>query len=562
MAHPVHRWIARAAPGITRRSGGGGGAPVCCLHDCTAACRRTRSPASPGVAPAMDLQPMQPPPSSRARSRSWGAGSWATAPPLSPRQQMKPRHERSRSTTPTYSPPVPSSQSQSLGDSGGMTEQAPVTTPQEDELCRPATETETEGKAARPAGQQLAERQVSDGADAGMERVVRRLEREVAAAKQTEMKMLESLVRQTKELEQAKIALEEARLEVDALRQQQQGAAAAGPAPPAQQQQWSVMDLMFGGVDEELNGLRARLRASSQAEERSRKAADDLTAALSAVTMEAKQVKAWLSDAQAELEAANAEADRLRGLLLAAEAELWEKALVARARAAEEEAAAARRENADLAGARRALDDENDGLRRALERAAEDASTATEALELVSGENAGLREAADEKERDLEDLRRENGTLRAGEAAARERAKELEAQLLAAATATDGSAAIGKAAVEIPLVEKWRREAAQGKLGAAAFLDHGRVLPGRRDRMFASLSNLAELKSAAAAAAMDDYDYEFDHLYVGHQYAGGGATEHAMKHRKRRSILRKFGDLFRRRSLYKPDPAPVLHNHY
>ncbi|TKW39861.1 hypothetical protein SEVIR_1G207600v4 [Setaria viridis] len=531
----------------------------------------------------MDLQPMQPPPSSRARSRSWGAGPWATAPPLSPRQQMKPRHERSRSTTPTYSPPVPSSQS--LGDSGGMTEQAPETTPQEDELCRPATETETEGKAARPAGQQPAERQVSDGADAGMERVVRRLEREVAAAKQTEMKMLESLVRQTKELEQAKIALEEARLEVDALRQQQQGAAAAGPAPPAQQQQWSVMDLMFGGVDEELNGLRARLRASSQAEERSRKAADDLTAALSAVTMEAKQVKAWLSDAQAELEAANAEADRLRGLLLAAEAELWsateqadaittewkdaaagwrarEKALVARASAAEEEAAAARRENADLAGARRALDDENDGLRRALERAAEDASAATEALELVSGENAGLREAADEKERDLEDLRRENGTLRAGEAAARERAKELEAQLLAAATATDGSAAIGKAAVEIPLVEKWRREAAQGKLGAAAFLDHGRVLPGRRDRMFASLSNLAELKSAAAAAAMDDYDYEFDHLDVGHQYAGGGATEHAMKHRKRRSILRKFGDLFRRRSLYKPDPAPVLHNHY
>ena len=98
---------------------------------------------------------------------------------------------------------------------------------------------------------------------------MRLLEREAASAKQRKMmKMLESLVQQTKELEQAKIDLEEARLEVAALRhQQQQGeAAATGPAAQAQtqtQQQWSVKDLMFGGVDEEINGLCARLRASA-----------------------------------------------------------------------------------------------------------------------------------------------------------------------------------------------------------------------------------------------------------------------------------------------------------
>ena len=170
---------------------------------------------------------------------------------------------------------------------------------------------------------------VSDGGAADKERVMRLLEREAASAKQREMmKMLESLVQQTKELEQAKIALEEARLEVAALRhQQQQGeAAATGPAAQAQtqtQQQWSVKDLMFGGVDEEINGLRARLRASAQAEERSRKAADELTAALSAVSMEAKQVKAWLCDVRDELVAAHAERDQLRGLLQGAEAELW-----------------------------------------------------------------------------------------------------------------------------------------------------------------------------------------------------------------------------------------------
>ena len=87
---------------------------------------------------------------------------------------------------------------------------------------------------------------------------------------------------------------------------------------------------------------------------------------LSTVTTEAKLVKACLSDAQAELEAANAEVDQLRGLLQGAEAELWP--------AVEEEAATTGRENADLAGMCRALGDKNNGLRRALEWAAEDAS--------------------------------------------------------------------------------------------------------------------------------------------------------------------------------------------
>ncbi|KAG2651767.1 hypothetical protein PVAP13_1NG310038 [Panicum virgatum] len=519
-----------------------------------------RSPASsrPSCAGEGPAEAMQP--SSRARSRSWGAGPWATAttPLLSPR----PRHERSRSTTSTYSPLLPSEPERSHG---GMTEQAPAPARLEEEepSSRPATE--TEGKAARPAS--------DDGAGAGMERVARRLEREAATARQTEMKMLESLVQQTKELEQAKIALEEARLEVAALRHQQE----PGPAPQAlQQQQWSVRDLMFGGVDEEINGLRARLRAASQAEKRSRKAADDLTAALSAVTMEARQVKAWLSDAQAELEAANAEVDRLRCLLQGAEAELWsateqvdtltsewkeaaagwrarEKALLARARAAEEEAAAGeRRPRRDAPGAR--------GRER---RPAPRAGAGRRGRQRPHG---GAR-ARQRRERRPAGRRRRQGARPGGPAAGE---REPQGQRGRGAGARQGPRSPGprgdrgRKAAEIPQVEKWRREAAQGKLGAAAFLDPGRVLPGRKDRMFASLSNLAELKSAAAAAAMDDYDYEFDHLDVGHYGGGGGAggTEHAMKYKKRRSILRKFGDLFRRRSLYKPDLAPELHNHY
>ncbi|KAM0897778.1 hypothetical protein ACQ4PT_022351 [Festuca glaucescens] len=383
---------------------------------------------------------------------------------------------------------------------------------------------------------------------------------------QTETTMLESLIRQTRELEQAKVALEEAKLEVATLRQ---GAPAAANGPA-----WSVMDLMFGGVDEEINGLRGRLRAAVLAEDKNRKAADDLAAALSAVTMEAKQVKAWLSDAQADLERAGAEAGRLEALLRATEAELrsateqldavtsewkeaadaWrgrEKALLARARAADDDADGARRETAELAEMHRAVDGENGALRRALERAVEEANAASESLEFATAENSRLRDALAEKEGAVESLRQENEALRASEAAAQGRAKDLDDQLAAATKKLADDA--GKAA-ELPL-EKWRSEA-QGKL-SAAFLDSGRVIAtSRKDRMFASISNIAELRSAAAAAAMDDYDYEFDHFDGGRQYGG---LEHAMKHKKRRSVLRKFGDLFRRRSFHKSEFVPVPH---
>jgi chromosome segregation ATPase len=385
---------------------------------------------------------------------------------------------------------------------------------------------------------------------------VRLLEREVAVSKHTEMKMLESLIQQTKELEQAKIALEEAKLELATLRQHhQQGA--AEPAPP----QWSVMDLMFGGVDDEINGLKAKLRAAAQGEERSRKAAHDLTASLSAVTMEAKQVKAWLSDAQADLERANAEADRLRGMLQAAEAELWAATEHIDALTAEWKDAAAAwraREKALLARARDAdaARRELDGLRRALERAAEEANAAAESLELATAENAGLQDTVAEKESALGATRRESEALKASEAAARARAKELEEALRATSALAKAATDRGKATTELPL-QKWAAgEVVQGKLSAAAFLDSGRAVgAGRKDRMLASLSNLTELKSAAA---MDDYSYEFDHFDVAGQY--GDPHDAAKQHKKRRSILRKFGDLFRR-SLYKSNLPPVLHNY-
>ncbi|KAF0906472.1 hypothetical protein E2562_011465 [Oryza meyeriana var. granulata] len=493
---------------------------------------------------------------SRPRSGSWGGATLISSPAATPRS----RHERSKSIATTFTPTSP----ESYGGGGGVMEQAVV--------ARLEEELRAEREEKTRALQELDELRQSDGSEVGGDAAcsddrVRLLEREVATAKATEMKMLESLIQQTKEMEQAKIALEEAKLEVATLRQR-------GRAPADQPAQWSVMDLMFGGVDEEINGLRAKLRAAVQAEEKSRKAADDHTAALSAVTMEAKQVKAWLSDAQAELEDANAEVERLRESLHAAEAELWstteqldgltsdwkeaatawrarEKVLLGRVRAAEDKAHAAGQENVELAELHRVVDDENGSLRRALERAVEEVNAANESLELATSENSKLQDAIAEKESAMETLRQENQSLKASEAEARGRVKELDGQLAAARkTAADGA---GEKAADPLSLEKWRGDM-QGKL-SAAFLDSNRVMASRKDRMFASLSNIAELKSAAAAAAMDDFDYEFDH-FDGGQY---GDMDHAMKQKRRRSILRKFGDFFRRRSLYKRNLAPVIH---
>ena len=73
-----------------------------------------------------------------------------------------------------------------------------------------------------------------------------------------------------------------------------------------------------------------------------------------------------------------------------------------------------------------------------------------------------------------------------------------------------------------------------------------------KDRVFASLSNIADLKSAADAA-MEDFDGEFDHVDESHYVD----MEDSTKHKKKRPIFRKFGDLFRRKSFYKPNLAPV-----
>jgi chromosome segregation ATPase len=454
-----------------------------------------------------------------------------------------------------------------------------------------------------------------DGARAVAEKV-QLLEREVDKSKESERKMLESLIYQTKQLEQTKISLEEAKLEIATLQQANRSLEAAAASAAARrgggmvvEQRTSVRDLMFGGAEEEIRVLRGELRTAMQGEERSRKALDDLSVALSDVTMEAKQVKVWLAEAQAELEAANAEAERLRAALAAAEAELravsaerdrcrleadecvaaWgdkERVFLDCVRASEEDVNRARQENTKLVESQRVIRDENARLRDILKQAVAEANVVKDSLELARAENARLNDAVADKESALQSLRQEYESIKVSEAAAQGSLKELNS-LLAATTMTTACSTPASAKTapapdysfdqRLPAngigskngtpqsaSQRWmadkprtpsRRRYSIGepgklKTGLSQSARMGNLNP--KDRVFASLSNIADLKSAADAA-MEDFDDEFDHVDESHYVD----MEDSMKHKKKRPIFRKFGDLFRRKSFYKPNLAPV-----
>lgn len=441
----------------------------------------------------------------------------------------------------------------------------------------------------------------TDAENAAKEKA-RLLEKEVEKSKESERKMLESLIYQTKQLEQTKISLEEAKLEIATL-QQANTTRRGGQQEPTR----SVKDLVFGGADEEIRVLRGELRAAQQGEERSRKAVDDLSVALSDVTMEAKQVKLWLAEAQADLESAAAESARLRRELSSTRSRLravsdehdrcrldaeegaaaWaekERVLLDCVRASEDEVNRARQDNTKLVESQRVIRDENARLRDILKQAVAEAAAVKESLELARAENARLGAALADKDAALQGLRQEYECVKVSEAAAQGSLKELNSLLATTACSTPASAKTAPAPQDhhhlsnsaagsrngTPKVmsQRWFGEKPRTprsrrfslgepeKFKSVGFSQSARMgnMVDPKERVFASLSNIADLKSATDAA-MDDFDDddEFDHIDESHY----NDTDGSISHKKKRPILRKFGDLFRRKSFYKANLAPV-----
>ncbi|GJN08828.1 hypothetical protein PR202_ga26785 [Eleusine coracana subsp. coracana] len=271
------------------------------------------------------------------------------------------------------------------------------------------------------------------------------LEAELEASRESEKRMLESLALQTKQLELTKISLEEAQLEIAALQESARRLEAA---------RGTTTTPRGGRHDRDLQRVHGELRVALAAEEKSRKAMEELVMALKEVNAELHATRQQLARAQHEAETARMEADRmhvsvrrredkLRALSdevarLRAEAEesfaAWrgkEAGFTACIKASEAELADARRENARLLESQRSGRAEVAKLRDILKQAVKDTKVVKEALEEARSENATLKGMVGDKDKAVKCTRQELENLRVSEAAARDSVKELQSILVA-----------------------------------------------------------------------------------------------------------------------------------
>ncbi|CAL5190625.1 unnamed protein product [Lathyrus oleraceus] len=329
------------------------------------------------------------------------------------------------------------------------------------------------------------EQQLSDKDDLLSEyrRKLQESEAELEKRRESETNLFDTLVVQTKQLEQNKILLEESRHEISCLEEKlktlQLGANKMDDSEEKKVkerelakkklnesrgdetvEEEGLFALEARSLVEELNLLKSELKSATKAEENSKKAMDDLAFALKEVATEANQVKAKLTLSLVELEhtkgdaerwkvmletteekykelldATRKEADRFKNtaerLRLEAEESLsaWngkETEFVTCIKRAEEERLLTQQETArvvellkEAEGKIKNSKEENQKLRDILKQALNEANVAKEAAEIAKAENARLKDS-------LTLLVHENEMLKIHEAASFENIKELK----------------------------------------------------------------------------------------------------------------------------------------
>ncbi|KAK6923790.1 hypothetical protein RJ641_009990 [Dillenia turbinata] len=310
---------------------------------------------------------------------------------------------------------------------------------------------------------------------------IKELEAKVEKERDSAAKITNSFAMQTKQLEETKILLEEAKLEIASLNERVETlenlAAKQGHSGESQScasgkdskkeggegvQSKKVKDLI-----EEMGVLKNEVKLATEGEEKTRKAMDDLALALKEVATEANQAKEELNSTQVELEQVKKEVERLKlqvkssedkykGMLseVKKEAEIFknnserlrieaEESLLAWngkeigfvncIKQAEDEKSAAIHENNKLMelltvaeGKQRLAREESHKLRDILKQALNEASAAKEASRIAIDENSQLKDGLRERDDALEFLSQENERLSVSEAAAYENIKELK----------------------------------------------------------------------------------------------------------------------------------------
>jgi chromosome segregation ATPase len=199
----------------------------------------------------------------------------------------------------------------------------------------------------------------------------------------------------------------------------------------------------------EMFSLQRQLKLTVEAEEKCKKAMDDLAIALKEQTTVAREAKTELSLVQAELKNARTEAENSKASLESMEEKLWlaqeeagrlkfesdelataskekEKGLLDCIKIFEGEVNKAKEENDKLFESQRVIRDENSRLREMLKHAVNEANVARESLEIARVENSQLHEDMSEKDSTLKSIVQEYESLKVSESAAQSSIRELK----------------------------------------------------------------------------------------------------------------------------------------
>ncbi|KAL5231150.1 hypothetical protein ABZP36_029926 [Zizania latifolia] len=270
---------------------------------------------------------------------------------------------------------------------------------------------------------------------------LQQLEDELEAARDSEKKLLVSLGAQTKQLEQTKLSLQE-------LQDSNKNLEAFSSSNPSRQparnlRRRGIMSFSFADPGEvETWSLQRELKLAVEAEEKCKKAMDELAIALKEQAADAREAKSKLASVQAELTNARTEMENAdKKLLLAQEeaaklkldsdelaaaSEEKERGLVDCIKMFEGELIEAKEENSKLIQSQRVIRDENSRLREMLKHAVSEANVARESLEIARAENSQLKEDISEKDHNLQSIMQEHDSLKVSEAAAQSSIRELK----------------------------------------------------------------------------------------------------------------------------------------
>lgn len=426
---------------------------------------------------------------------------------------------------------------------------------------------------------------------------IQELEEEIKKGKESNTKMFDSLVAQTKQLEQTKILLEEAKLEIASLNERMKKLEGE-----------KIASLKVKTQSEEMEMLKNELKLVTEAEENGKKAMDDLALALKEVATEASQGKEKLRVIQAELEntkeegenlkvmlkskgemykellgEARKEADRYKNtaerLRLEAEESLlaWngkETGFVDCIKKAEEERFAAQEEITAAEKNAMASKEENQKLRDILKQALNEANVAKEAAGIARAENSQLKDSLAEKEDALNFLTQEYEHLRINEAAAFENIKELKRLLSEALTKElKKDQDKEKSPTKESKKEDYKEHKDGNKLSKAFSFSLKELKLANKHRdvgehpendealtssIFDNLSSsdsATHLRKKPSSVFRDGgqtlHSDDFDHLDGTHF---DHDPDNDKGSRKKRALLRRFGDLIRRSRVQRKEP--------